>query len=104
MGSYSIAATLEGLFDVAGNAWTWCSNAVTNDQRKAGWNDDCWKQAAQRPADATDRLSSRALRGGAFDSAAAPCRPSHREHSHPDNHYSDIGVRLVRVWPPHSEH
>ena len=41
------------------------------------------------------------LRGGAFNNTSTQCRPSCRNHNHPDNHNNNIGVRLVRLWPPH---
>jgi formylglycine-generating enzyme required for sulfatase activity len=104
VGSYSLGATPAGLFDAAGNIWEWCSNEVSDEQFKAGWGKERWRRLAQEPAEPYDSHGSRALRGGAFDSEAARCRASYRSRHHPDVHGDAlVGVRLVRVWPPHSE-
>ena len=52
--------------------------------------------------DLLDATSMRALRGGAYHDAAGHCRPACRDRSTPDGHSSGFGVRLVRLWLPHS--
>ncbi|MBQ0942235.1 SUMF1/EgtB/PvdO family nonheme iron enzyme [Ideonella sp. 4Y16] len=104
VGSHSLGATPTGLFDAQGNTWEWCSNVLSDEQRKGGWREERWQRAAQVPAKVDDQRSWRALRGGAFGSTAAQCRASFRDHDHPNSLSSFFGVRVVRVWPPHSEH
>ena len=104
VGSFSAGASPEGLFDVAGNAWEWCANAMSDEQMDGGWRQELGQQAAQEPAAADDANSRRGLRGGAFDDASTLCRPSFRDLNHPVSLNVSIGVRLVRLWPPHSEH
>ena len=92
-----------GLADTLGNVWEFCANALTDAQRQRGWQQRADRDAANLPATQADD-AYRALRGGAFGDAASRCRPSCRDHYHPDDHDYGVGVRLVRVWPPHSGH
>ena len=52
--------------------------------------------------DLLDATSMRALRGSACLSATVHCRPAYRDRGTPHGHGGDVGVRLVRLWLPHS--
>ncbi|MBQ0942232.1 SUMF1/EgtB/PvdO family nonheme iron enzyme [Ideonella sp. 4Y16] len=104
VGLFSAAASATGLLDAAGNVWEWCSNALAADVRAQGWRGPGPRHSAGQAARLDDEDSFRALRGGAFRNSATLCRPSCRLRYHPDDRYGGIGVRLVREWPPHSEH
>ena len=102
-GSCSLGSTAEGLFDSAGNCWEWCANALSKEQKSGGWHQARWQQEAGVPALRTDLESWRGLRGGAFDVESRQCRSCHRDRRHPGDRYGVIGMRLVRLWPLHSE-
>ena len=53
--------------------------------------------------DLLDATSMRALRGVAYHGSSIRCRPAFRNRNSPDFRNFDIGVRLVRLWLPHSE-
>ena len=104
VGVFSTAYGLAGQADGRGNVWEWCRNALPQgpqpyhrpgalNQAQADW-DGSVDQAG----------IVRALRGGAYSLTASQCRPSHRNHVHPGVRVNGFGVRLVRVWPPHSGH
>lgn len=100
VGVFSRGYGAAGQADGQGNVWEWCANALpqgTSPYGQPGAQDE-----AQAAWDGSDLHSPRALRGGAFNDTASQCRPAYRDRNHPDNHDGDIGVRLVRVWLPHS--
>ncbi|MBQ0942248.1 SUMF1/EgtB/PvdO family nonheme iron enzyme [Ideonella sp. 4Y16] len=101
VGVFSRGITALGLADVQGQVWEWCASALTPEQLGQGWQPGPPRDTpAVRVEPGDDRF--RALRGGAFDLTAAQCCASFRDRGHPDSHLSKLGVRLVRVWPPHS--
>lgn len=78
----------------------WCSKAVDGDAAKDYGGERL--QAADTPAAPHDGKTSRALRGGSYDSSSDYCRLAYRDHYHPGYVNCDIGVRLVRCVLPHS--
>ena len=102
VGCFSRGITALGLADTQGNVWEFCASALTDEQRLRGWRKLPDRDQAGVPAAAGDDRD-RSLRGGAFDVTSAQCRPSCRNRNLPGYHYYYIGVRLVRLWPPHSE-
>ena len=79
-----------GMFDMLGNAWEWCHDAL----------------APYPPGPAEDReqpgpvtaAQQRVLRGGGFFSAAPDLRSAHRIGFHPQVSFSQAGFRVARTW------
>jgi formylglycine-generating enzyme required for sulfatase activity len=79
-----------GLFDMLGNAWEWCHDAL----------------APYRPGPAEDReqpgpitaTRERVLRGGDFFSAAPDLRSAYRFGSPPQGSFNRAGFRVARTW------
>jgi formylglycine-generating enzyme required for sulfatase activity len=101
VGVFSLSYTSAGVADAAGNVCEWCSNALPGDAG-SGYELDSQQAAAGAAWDPLDETSVRGLRGGACTVAASYCRPAFRNLSSPVEHDGVFGVRLVRVWPPHS--
>ena len=102
VGVFSASATPLGLQDAAGNVWEWCANALAEESIERGWHRAANRDQAGQWAD-DDAPGLRALRGGAFRYSSVNCRPAFRFRNSPVVHYLVIGVRLVRLWLPHSE-
>ena len=100
VGLFSLAYGPAGQADGRGNVWQWCGNALP--QGPQPYHLPGARQAAQAGWDGDDDASPRGLRGGAFNGTSARCRPSCRVHVRPDGRVNNVGVRLVRLWPPHS--
>ncbi|AOS82707.1 hypothetical protein BIU88_00145 [Chlorobaculum limnaeum] len=77
VGRYPDGATLEGLYDMAGNVWAWTGSRYSED------------------------TSAVSLRGGSWSSIPEDLRCSARHYYYPDNHYFNdfIGFRVVRPSP-----
>ncbi|MBQ0942270.1 SUMF1/EgtB/PvdO family nonheme iron enzyme [Ideonella sp. 4Y16] len=111
VGVFSLSTTADGVADAQGNVAEWCSNVHAGPYGPAPAGGTGPATAAQQAAcaawsgdlEAAESMQLRALRGGAFSSAAAQCRASYRSRYPPDDRVNGSGVRLVRVWPPHSE-
>ncbi len=84
VGSYPYGATPEGLYDMAGNVWEWCSDWYGDD----GTFTDPF---------GPDKGSDRVLRGGSWSNRAGGCRSAFRFWSAPGGRGSDVGFRLVFV-------
>ena len=104
VGVFSMAYGPAGQADGRGNVSEWCCNALPQGLQPYHWPGE--RDLAQADWDgSSDQVGIvRALRGGAFEATASQCRLSYRRRDLPGLRHSVIGVRLVRVWPPHSEH
>jgi serine/threonine protein kinase/formylglycine-generating enzyme required for sulfatase activity len=78
-----------GMFDMLGNAWEWCHDAL-----------------AEYPVERTEDREQpgvvgappRVLRGGGFFSAAPELRSAHRIGLDPEVSFSQAGFRVARTW------
>ena len=84
VGSYPEGATPEGLYDMAGNVWEWCSD---------WYGDDGTFTNLLGPKTGSIRV----LRGGGWDDPAEFCRSANRNFLTPDGRLNDVGFRLVFV-------
>lgn len=101
VGVFSRGYSPAGLADGLGNVWEWCCNALPDGPQPY---DRTGQQAqACEPWDGADDRSPRARRGGAYSSAPKLCRAAYRNHNSPEYGGTGNGVRLLRVWLPHSE-
>jgi formylglycine-generating enzyme required for sulfatase activity len=84
VGIYLLGATPDGIFDMAGNVWEWCSSLWDEGQEGRG------KNVAGNP--------SRVLRGGAWLNAhPLNVRAALRLRNHPDNWWNYVGFRCACV-------
>ena len=97
VGVFSLASSRAGLADVQGNVWEWCVNSLP--AGPTGYDDDAGRAVAQATWDAGVLPAPRAVRGGAYHAPAWECRPANRSCANAEDGGSDIGVRLVLVWP-----
>jgi formylglycine-generating enzyme required for sulfatase activity len=73
VGTYPFGMTSEGLFDMAGNVWEWCSD----------WFDST--------------METHVLRGGSWNSEAIRLRCTYRDWLNPDlRNIGVVGFRVVR--------
>ncbi len=84
VGSYPDGATPEGLYDMAGNVWEWCSDWHGN---KGAFTDPLGPETG----------SNRVIRGGSWFNSAEFCRSASRYVSSPDYRYDPVGFRPVFV-------
>jgi len=84
VGSYPEGATPEGLYDMAGNVWEWCSDWYGDD---GTFTDPLGPESGSR----------RVLRGGSWGDDAGGCRSADRDRSTPDFRCNYVGFRLVFV-------
>ncbi len=84
VGSYPDGATPEGLYDMAGNVWEWCSDWYGDD---GTFTDPLGPESG----------SLRVVRGGGWSFNAEDCRSADRNRDTPVNRSHDVGFRLVFV-------
>ena len=88
VGVYARGATPEGVLDVAGNVWEWCSDWFAEDY----YTKPPGKGPKGPPAG-----SGRVLRGGFWLNGPWICRSSFRYWDHPVVRYDALGFRLVSL-------
>jgi len=84
VGSYPEGATPEGLYDMAGNVWEWCSDWYGDD---GTFTDPLGPESG----------SHRVIRGGSWDLNAGYCRSADRIRYAPGSRNDYVGFRLVFV-------
>ncbi len=87
VGSYPQGATPDGIQDLAGNVWEWCSDRYNNDYYA--------ESPTKNPAGPEDG-QTRVLRGGSWNDNPERLRASLRDWSLPDNRLNFIGFRCAR--------
>jgi formylglycine-generating enzyme required for sulfatase activity len=82
-----------GLFDVHGNAWTWCQD------RYARYPEAADGEAVEdQEEDEKTSAKSRVLRGGAFGTHVADVRCASRLGSGPADRSLSVGLRVARTY------
>ena len=89
VGVYPHGATTEGVFDLAGNVWEWCSD----------WFGDYPEEDDQANPEGPSTGGSRVLRGGSFDDASRFFRAACRDNGPPEIRYDVVGFRVVFALP-----
>jgi formylglycine-generating enzyme required for sulfatase activity len=79
-----------GMFDMLGNAWEWCHDALA--EYPPGPAEDPEQSGAVTAA------RERVLRGGDFFSAAPDLRSAYRFGSPPQGSFNRAGFRVARTW------
>jgi formylglycine-generating enzyme required for sulfatase activity len=97
VGVFSRAYSAAGLADGQGNVWEWCLNSLPSGP--SSYDSPAGRAEAQAGWDAGPLTIPRAVRGGAFHALAWDCRPANRSCANAEDGGSDIGLRLVQVWP-----
>jgi formylglycine-generating enzyme required for sulfatase activity len=85
VGAYARGATPEGILDMAGNVWEWCSDWFAEDESPA--------KDLQGPPSGSGRV----LRGGSWDNKPRDCRSSCRYWGVPLDRGDIIGFRVVSL-------
>ena len=86
VGAYARGATPDGILDMAGNVWEWCSD----------WFDHYPKTSVTDPKGPPSG-SGRVLRGGAWNNNPRNCRSTYRNNDDPDERNDNIGFRVVSL-------
>ena len=79
-----------GLYDMHGNAWEWCQDFYDPNYYKNGPVKDPLGGAG----------GERVVRGGSWDNAPVDCRSAFRNHTFPEIHSHNNGLRVLLVSPP----
>ncbi len=90
VGIYPAGASPEGVLDVAGNVWEWCSSL--------------YKPYPYDPGDGRENAEAggrRVLRGGSFDDDLGRVRCAYRLWFRPLSRYVDLGFRVMVASPVH---
>jgi formylglycine-generating enzyme required for sulfatase activity len=84
-----------GMFDLHGNAWTWCQESAKSYQLGDG---DKIIEDKEDVSDIRDDIR-RVLRGGSFGGGASITRSAYRYKFAPSYRYVSVGLRVARTWP-----
>ena len=86
VGVYARGATPDGILDMAGNVWEWCSD----------WHDeDYYSEAASDSHQGPSTGEFRVVRGGCWDGGARYCRSAYRGGYAPEGRIFLVGFRVV---------
>jgi formylglycine-generating enzyme required for sulfatase activity len=86
VGVYARGATPDGILDMAGNVWEWCSD----------WHDeDYYSEAASDSPQGPSTGEFRVARGGCWYVIARICRSACRSRNTPGHRYGGVGFRVV---------
>lgn len=85
VGVYPAGASPEGVLDVAGNVWEWCSSLYRPYPYDAGDG-----------RENTEAEGSRVLRGGSWNGIQTTARCAFRGRIHPDVRFGHVGFRCAR--------
>jgi formylglycine-generating enzyme required for sulfatase activity len=90
VGCFARGATPEGVYDMTGNVWEW----TRSEYRPYPYDPNDGREDGQEPA-----RKYFTLRGGGWYDQSIGLRASSRNIRTPDDHYSNVGLRLARHPP-----
>ncbi len=82
VGVYSLGATPDGIYDLAGNVWEWCEDSLR-------------KYPNERATNPDEPRAGRVLRGGSWGNVPQGCRSAYRNRVTPDYRNYYFGFRVV---------
>jgi formylglycine-generating enzyme required for sulfatase activity len=88
VGIYARGATPDGILDMAGNIWEWCSD---------WFGEGYYAKSVAKDPNGPPNGSARVLRGGSWHGDPRNCRGAYRLRFHPEGRGGDIGFRLVSL-------
>ena len=92
VGSYKNGKNSLGLYDMHGNVWEWCLDAV-NWNRGKGVQSDTYREGIQDPLCKVGKY--RVVRGGSWNCNAIRCRSAYRRAESPEGRRVGVGFRVV---------
>ncbi|OBQ43454.1 MAG: hypothetical protein AN484_12265 [Aphanizomenon flos-aquae WA102] len=76
-----------GLYDMCGNVWEWCEDGLHENYINAPIDGSAWTSLGSEPV----------MRGGSWFNLPQNCRSACRNNNNRDNHYCNVGFRVVCV-------